>query len=115
MQTALSKIRCVWLTTDLTDFAVGSDGEVLAVPYSGFGWPDHPAGLLTVVCAWFQTFQPGHPGQQGLQADTHEIRHYRIVLAGGRVAADDLSGHPDDRSARGDLLDHDGVRADAAV
>src|SRR5271156_452398 len=81
------------------------------MPDPGFGRPDDAPSLWTAVLS----LQPGHPGQQGLQADTHEIGHHRVVLAARPGAADDLPGHPDDYGARRHLLDHDGVGADPAV
>src|SRR5271166_2961359 len=94
-----------------------SDGKVLAVPNAGFRRPDDPFLGRAVLRARRRALglQPSHPGQQGLQADAHQVGQPRFVLAGGVRAADDLTGNPDDHRTCRDLLDHDGVGADPAV
>jgi hypothetical protein len=47
------------------------DGEVLAVPHSGFRRPDDAASLWTVALS----LQPGHSGEQLLQADADQVGH----------------------------------------
>jgi len=50
------------------------------------------------VCGCGLGFQFGDPGQQRLQADTHQVRHHRVVLAARAarpLAADDLPGTDD--------------------
>lgn len=92
---------------------IASDREVLAVPYPGFGWPDDSCCLRAAA----EGLQPGHPGEQRIEAGSHEIGQPPIKRAAGTglALADDLPGHPDHHRARRDGLDHDGIGADPAV
>src|ERR1035441_4006574 len=75
-----------------------ADGKVLAVPYSGFGWPDDGAVALAVG----QALQPADPGEQGLEAGPHQIGQRRVAGAwrrAGSAAVDDLPGDSDDYRA----------------
>src|SRR5271156_2983794 len=85
-----------------------SDREVLAVPHPGLGRPDDAVGLRAVAL----TLQPGHPGEQGLEADADEVGQRGVVTPGRARAADGLAWNPDDHRARRPLLDHDRVGAD---
>src|ERR1700742_4071713 len=88
------------------------DGEVLAVPHTGFRRPDHaPSRRAAVVLG----LQFGDPGEQRLQAHADQVGHHRVVPGPRMGAADDLTGNPDHHSAGGHFLDHDGVGADPAV
>jgi len=89
-----------------------SDGEVSPCSTPGSGgritrpvcWPFWVSGLK---------LQPGHPGEQGLQADTHEVGHHRVVLA--RRVRLMTCLEPPTTTALDGTLDHDGVGADPAV
>lgn len=83
------------------------------MPYPGFGWPDDSCCLRAAA----EGLQPGHPGEQRIEAGSHEIGQPPIKRAAGTglALADDLPGHPDHHRARRDGLDHDGIGADPAV
>lgn len=62
---------------------IASDREVLAVPYPGFGWPDDSCCLRAAA----EGLQPGHPGEQRIEAGSHEIGQPPIKRAAGTGVA----------------------------